>query len=94
VAQLSAAHGWTALDDGRKVVWARVDVAASSAGVAEEHRGARPPATLRPGTEITAGRRALARPKPAATGARGVLRLRGLPTAPRRLGVLWRPSWW
>jgi serine phosphatase RsbU (regulator of sigma subunit)/anti-sigma regulatory factor (Ser/Thr protein kinase) len=25
VAQLSAAHGWTAEDDGRKVVWARVD---------------------------------------------------------------------
>jgi serine phosphatase RsbU (regulator of sigma subunit)/anti-sigma regulatory factor (Ser/Thr protein kinase) len=26
VAQLSGAHGWTAEDDGRKVVWARVDV--------------------------------------------------------------------
>src|SRR5215218_4125231 len=25
VAQMSAAHGWTAEDDGRKVVWARVD---------------------------------------------------------------------
>jgi anti-sigma regulatory factor (Ser/Thr protein kinase) len=31
VAQLSGAHGWTAEDDGRKVVWARVDFTGEAA---------------------------------------------------------------
>jgi serine phosphatase RsbU (regulator of sigma subunit)/type II secretory pathway pseudopilin PulG len=31
VAQISGAHGWTAEDDGRKVVWARVDVTGEAA---------------------------------------------------------------
>ncbi|MET0764481.1 MAG: ATP-binding SpoIIE family protein phosphatase [Blastococcus sp.] len=31
VAQMSAAHGWTAEDDGRKVVWARVDFTGEAA---------------------------------------------------------------
>ena len=36
VAQLSGAHGWTVDDDGRKVVWARVDVEdADDVGAAE-----------------------------------------------------------
>jgi anti-sigma regulatory factor (Ser/Thr protein kinase) len=31
VAQISGAHGWTAADDGRKVVWARVDFTGEAA---------------------------------------------------------------
>jgi serine phosphatase RsbU (regulator of sigma subunit)/anti-sigma regulatory factor (Ser/Thr protein kinase) len=90
VAQLSAAHGWTAVDDGRKVVWARVDagetapstvpVEAPSAGTG---RPARPTVVVSSGPAGggTAGRRDGASP----TGRRRAARIR---TGPRRLSIV------
>jgi serine phosphatase RsbU (regulator of sigma subunit) len=91
VAQLSGAHGWTAADDGRKVVWARVDFTGAAAPVpapappAQAGERVRQPAVVRSG------------PAPAGTSARGRSatsgkekpgRARRFRTAPRRLGVL------
>jgi serine phosphatase RsbU (regulator of sigma subunit)/anti-sigma regulatory factor (Ser/Thr protein kinase) len=76
VAQLASAHGWTAAEEGRKVVWARVDVEGAgvppaSDGAAEEP--AATPARTVPGATT-----------PAASPSRGTRRRR----APRRFSVV------
>jgi serine phosphatase RsbU (regulator of sigma subunit) len=96
VAQISGAHGWTAGDDGRKVVWARVDFTgeaapspvAIGAPAAPAVRGSQPPEVRRPATAPAGGARS--RPEPAgprtsaAAGTGDGARRR---TAPRRLSV-------
>jgi anti-sigma regulatory factor (Ser/Thr protein kinase) len=90
VAQMSGAHGWTAEDDGRKVVWARVDFTGEAApphevvdapGPQRGRRGQRPE-VVAIGTDGPGSARA---PRATASGGDRPTRLR---TAPRRLSVL------
>jgi serine phosphatase RsbU (regulator of sigma subunit)/anti-sigma regulatory factor (Ser/Thr protein kinase) len=99
VAQLSAAHGWTAEDGGRKIVWARVDFAGEAAPAPApapptppgSHApkagpsGASAPAPAVQPSTVT--RSTPARRRPAAAAAAGVPPKR-VRTAPRRFGVL------
>jgi serine phosphatase RsbU (regulator of sigma subunit)/anti-sigma regulatory factor (Ser/Thr protein kinase) len=66
VAQMSGAHGWTEGEDGRKVVWARVDVEGPGT---QAHPGARTPSVVRaerrePASAPAAGPRTRARRRP------------------------------
>ncbi|MGZ4571569.1 MAG: SpoIIE family protein phosphatase [Blastococcus sp.] len=77
VAQISGAHGWRREDDGRKVVWALVDISGQSTP---------------PGPVTAAARRrdepSAVPPMQAAGAARGTDRPGGLRAAPRRLSVV------
>ena len=97
VAQLAGAHGWAAADDGRKVVWARVDftgeaapplVAPDDSGVQTAPRAAgagdrRPPARTRPSG---CGR-------PAAGGSRATGAPEPTPGSPGPHPAGWGRSW-
>ncbi|MCW3005198.1 MAG: Two component signal transduction histidine kinase [Conexibacter sp.] len=103
VAQISGAHGWTAEDGGRKVVWARVDFTGGDASP-DVARVDAPPARWSPAkpapAEIsavatgTAGVQASTASRPQPTGRRdgatavGSDRPRRSRTAPRRLSVI------
>jgi Stage II sporulation protein E (SpoIIE)/Histidine kinase-like ATPase domain len=81
VAQMSGAHGWTAEDDGRKVVWARVDFTGEAA----------PPHDPIPAPAARAGRRKQAPEvvtSDAAGRAKPVVSGRKRRIAPRRLSVV------
>jgi serine phosphatase RsbU (regulator of sigma subunit) len=94
VAQLSAAHGWTAEDGGRKVVWARVDFTGQAAASADRTSA---PASSAPkivpaGAIVVApaGERSGGAPVRSAAGAEmtgGARRMRFL-AAPRRVSVI------
>jgi serine phosphatase RsbU (regulator of sigma subunit)/anti-sigma regulatory factor (Ser/Thr protein kinase) len=85
VAQISGAHGWTAEDDGRKVVWARVDFTGEAAPSpvaidAPAGPGPQPPVVSLSRPEPSGSRKVAAR---AGTDRRAWFR-----TAPRRLSVV------
>jgi hypothetical protein len=74
VAQLSSAHGWTAEDDGRKVVWARVDhtgPATSPSAVPVASAGRPTPAAGAPAPAAVVSVRRKERHGPASPGAGG-----------------------
>ncbi|SNR24093.1 Serine phosphatase RsbU, regulator of sigma subunit [Blastococcus mobilis] len=103
IAKLSGAHGWTAEDDGRKVVWARVDVTEEAArsrnSIGAAAGPTSPPAqptAVGASGRTAAGTAARARPTgsrresagPDRAVAAGKGRLRGLRTAPGRVSVI------
>jgi serine phosphatase RsbU (regulator of sigma subunit)/anti-sigma regulatory factor (Ser/Thr protein kinase) len=102
VAQLSGAHGWTAEEDGRKLVWARVDFTGDAAPVhdpagapAARRADQEQPAALVPGVAAarTAGRQRSTGSRRAPVGGDGSVpagraRPRFFRTAHGRLGVV------
>ena len=94
VAQLAAAHGWTAEDGGRKVVWARVDFTGRGRPGADPTSA---PASSAPRT-VPAGAIVVAPPaeragrapvrSPAGAAATGEARRKRFLTAPRRVSVI------
>ena len=98
VAQLSAAHGWAAVDGGRKVVWARVDVPGPAAPLpaaeATPSTPDRAPRAVSPGVvvadpageRVTGARTGTAGRRPGAPAADAAHPKR-VRTAPRRLGI-------
>jgi hypothetical protein len=102
VAHISGAHGWTAEDDGRKVVWARVDfadeAAPSQAPVTASADGSgrrtQPAAVATSSGTAAAGRRQSTVSRPERTrprerpAAAGTADPKRLRTAPRRLSVV------
>jgi anti-sigma regulatory factor (Ser/Thr protein kinase) len=103
VAQISDAHGWAAEDDGRKVVWARIDLTGEAApspvpvAASADRSGRR----TQPAVVVTSGRAAAgtagpkqstaSRPNPAGRRDRAAMgsgRSRMSRAAPRRLSVV------
>jgi serine phosphatase RsbU (regulator of sigma subunit)/anti-sigma regulatory factor (Ser/Thr protein kinase) len=97
VAQLAAAHGWTAEDDGRKVVWARVDFpgdAAPSPRPASALPATAVPADVLVPADVPAdGQRPIRMARPAPRPSSGDVRAeeprrRRFRTPPRRVSVV------
>jgi hypothetical protein len=91
VAQISGAHGWTAEDGGRKVVWARVDVTGDAAPpeVPRVDAPAAGGSPAKPATAVMSSRPQPTRLRDGAAAAPvGRDRPRRFRTAPRRLSVI------